>query len=318
MTSTTTPTVTSRARNTNDPRYSRLAIGVCPDQWGVWFPQDDRQMDPRRAMQEMAEAGFEIIETGPFGYFPTDPKELARWTGEFGLKVVGGTGWGILHKADAWAQTEKTFRAIAETHAAVGAEYIVHLPPLYRDDKTWEWTDDRVLSPEAWKLYVENANRLGQILLDEYGLKMVLHPHGDSHIETPEEIARIFEATDPTYVNLCLDSGHIVYGGGDPVELVRSYPDRITYVHIKAFDEDITREAHEKDWPFGEAVTKGASVCPPAGLPEMHAFVDALAALDKDLYCICEQDCYPCAPDFPQQNAVNMRSYLADCGLGLK
>ena len=58
----------------------------------------------------------------------------------------------------------------------------------------------------------------------------------------PEEIARIFDATDPAYVNLCLDSGHVVYGGGDPIELCRKYPERITYVHIKAFDEDITRE----------------------------------------------------------------------------
>ena len=211
-----------------------------------------------------------------------------------------------------------TFRAIAETHAAVGAEYIVHLPPLYRDDKTWEWTDDRVLSDDAWKLYVEHANALGQMLLDEYGLKMVLHPHGDSHIETPEEIARIFDATDPRYVNLCLDSGHVVYGGGDPVELIKKYPERITYVHIKAFDEAITKEAHEKDWPFGEAVAKGASVCPPKGLPEMHEFVDALAELDREIYCICEQDCYPCEPSFPKQNAINMREYLASCGLCLK
>ena len=66
------------------------------------------------------------------------------------------------------------------------------------------------------------------------------------------------------------------------------------------------------------AVAKGASVCPPEGLPEMHAFVDALAKLDKDIYCICEQDCYPCEPTFPKQNAINMRNYLADCGLGLK
>lgn len=51
------------------------------------------------------------------------------------------------------------------------------------------------------------------MLLDEYGLKMVQHPHGDSHIETLEEIGRIFDATDPTYVNLCLDSEHVVYGG---------------------------------------------------------------------------------------------------------
>ena len=193
----------------------------------------------------------------------------------------------------------------------------MHLPPLYRDDKTWEWTDDRVLSDEAWNLYVENANRLGEMLLDEYGLKMVLHPHGDSHIETPEEIAKIFDATDPKYVNLCLDSGHIVYGGGDPVELIEKYPDRITYVHIKAFDEDITRQAHENDWPFGEAVAKGASVRPPAGLPEMKSFIDALAGLDKELYVICEQDCYPCPPEFPKPNAIKMREYLAECGLGL-
>ena len=52
------------------------------------------------------------------------------------------------------------------------------------------------------------------MLLDECGLKMVLYPHGDSHIETSEEIGRIFDATDPTYVNLCLDSPHVVYGGG--------------------------------------------------------------------------------------------------------
>lgn len=308
----------SRARNTADERFSKLTIGVCPDQWGVWFPKDDLQMDPRQAWEEMAEAGFEIIETGPFGYFPTDPEELQRWCDESGMRVVAGTGWGILHKAEAWAETERTFRAIAETHAAVGAEYIVHLPPLYRDDKTWEFTDDRVLSPQAWQLYVTNANRLGKLLLDDYGLKMVLHPHGDSHIETPEEISRIFDATDPAYVNFCLDSGHVVYGGGDPIEICKNYPERVTYVHIKAFDADITKQAHDEDWPFGEAVAKGASVCPPAGLPEMHAFVEALADLGKEIYCICEQDCYPCDPSFPKQNAINMRHYLAECGLGLK
>ena len=151
----------SKAVNTNDPKYSKLTIGVCPDQWGVWFPEDPKQMDPRQAWEEMAEAGFEVIETGPFGYFPTDPKELQKWCDEFGMRVVAGTGWGILHKQEAWETTLKTFRAIAETHAAVGAEYIVHLPPLYRDDKTWEWTDDRVLSDDAWKLYVEHANALG-------------------------------------------------------------------------------------------------------------------------------------------------------------
>jgi inosose dehydratase len=306
----------SKARNT-DPRYSRLTIGVCPDQWGVWFPDDPKQIPWRTALAEMAEAGFEIMETGPFGYFPKDPVELKKVMDEFGFKVVAGTGWGILHKAEAWPETEAFFRAIGETHAAVGAEYVVHLPPMFRDEHTGEFTDDRVLSPDAWKTYIENANRLGQILLDEYGLKMVLHPHGDSHIETPEDIDRIFAATDPTYVNLCLDTGHIVYGGGDPIEMIKRYPDRITYVHIKAFDEDITGQAHEEDWPFVKAVAAGASVRPPAGAPDMKALVEALADLDTELYVVCEQDLYPCDPRLPLPNAVMTRQYLASVGLGL-
>ncbi|MCV2395036.1 sugar phosphate isomerase/epimerase [Actinotalea sp. M2MS4P-6] len=306
----------SKARNT-DPRYSKLAIGVCPDQWGVWFPEDPQQIPWRTALAEMAEAGFELMETGPFGYFPKDPKELQKVMDEFGFKVVAGTGWGILHKPEVWAETEAFFRQVAETHAAVGAEYIVHLPPMFRDEHTGDFTDERVLTGDNWKAYVDNANRLGQILLDEYGLKMALHPHGDSHIETPEDIDKIFAATDPTYVNLCLDTGHIVYGGGDPIEMIKKYPERIAYVHIKAFDEDITKQAHDEDWPFVKAVAAGASVRPPAGAPDMQELVDALADLDKDMYVVCEQDLYPCDPRLPLPNAVMTRQYLASVGLGL-
>lgn len=66
--------------------------------------------------------------------------------------------------------------------------------------------------------------RLGRIMKEDYGLQMVLHPHGDSHIETPEDIDRVFQATDPDYVGFCLDTGHIVYGGGDPMEPVPHVP----------------------------------------------------------------------------------------------
>src|SRR5665647_3115144 len=205
---------------------------------------------------------------------------------------------------------------VRREHAVVG-ERPGLLVPEHRGQVHDVLRADRVLSPDAWNLYVENANKLGQILKDEYGLKMVLHPHGDSHIETPEDIDRIFEATDPTYVNLCLDTGHIVYGGGDPIEMIKKYPERISYVHIKAFDVDLTRESHEKDWPFGEAVARGLSVRPPAGAPDMKDLVDALAGLDKELYVICEQDLYPCDPRLPLPNAVMTRQFLAACGLGL-
>ena len=305
----------AKARN-DEARYSKLTIGVCPDQWGVWFPEDEKQIPWHTALDEMAAAGFSVMETGPFGYFPKDPKALQEEMDKRGFRVVAGTGWGILHKPEAWADTEATFRAIGETHAAVGAEYVVHLPPMFRDEKTWEYTDDRVLSTEAWNTYISNADRLGRIMKEDYGLKMVLHPHGDSHIETPEDIDRVFQATDPDYVGFCLDTGHIVYGGGDPVELCRKYPERISYVHIKAMDQGLVKQAHDEDWPFGLAVAKGCSVAPPAGAPEMSPFIEALADLDKELYVVCEQDMYPCDPSVPLPTAIQTREYLASVGLG--
>ncbi len=299
-----------------DPRYADLTIGVCPDQWGVWFPQDPKQIPWETALQEMADAGFSVMETGPFGYFPTEPTRLREVMDSHGFRVVAGTGWGILHKEEAWADTEATFRAIGETHAAVGAEYVVHLPPMFRDEKTGEYTDERTLTGAAWDLYITNANRLGRLMKEDYGLQMVLHPHGDSHIETREDIDRIFTATDPEYVGFCLDTGHIVYGGADNIDLIKTYPERISYVHIKAMDPVLVKQAHDDDWPFVAAVHKGCSVAPPAGEPDMPSVIEALADLGKPLYVICEQDMYGCDPSYPKPNAMKTREFLARHGLG--
>ncbi|RRD50238.1 2-keto-myo-inositol dehydratase [Arachnia propionica] len=301
-----------------DPRYNKLTLGVCPDQWGVWFPEDPLQIPWEQALDQMAEAGFSVMETGPFGYFPTDPKRLADEMGARGFRVVAGTAWGILHKAEAWADTEDLFRRVGETHAAVGAEYVVHLPPMFRDEHTGEYTDVRHLDGDAWQLYITNANRLGRMMKEDYGLKLVLHPHGDSHIETREDIDRIFRATDPEYVGFCLDTGHIVYGMADNIELIKDYPERIEYVHIKAMDPKIVKQAHDEDWPFVKAVKAGCSVPPPEGEPDMPSLVEALADLDKELYVICEQDMYGCDPSYPLPNAIKVREYLASIGLGVK
>ena len=135
-----------------DPRYSKLTIGVCPDQWGVWFPYDEKQVAWDAALAQMADAGFSIMETGPHGYFPTNPKLLKAVMDAYGFTVVAGTGWGILHKAEAWADTEAFFRSVGETHAAIGSKYVVHLPPMYRDEKSGDYIDDKVLSPQAWMI----------------------------------------------------------------------------------------------------------------------------------------------------------------------
>lgn len=294
----------------------RLRLGVCPDQWGVWFAEDDRQIAWQQTLDEMAFAGFRYLEIGPYGYLPTDPTRLSEQLERRGMTAVAGTVWARLHDADAWPRTEESVRAVAGLLAAVGAEVLVYLPTLYRDDKTGAPTEPRSLDGPAWREYLRGLNRLGPLVRRDYGLRLVLHPHADTHIATTADLERVLAETDPGDLGLCLDTGHVAYAGGDPLALIDSYPDRIDYVHLKAMDPAVVAQAHAEDWPFGEAVARGCSVAPPAGTPQLGPVLEALSALDRDLYVICEQDLYPCDPALPLPNAIAIRDHLA--GLGLR
>ena len=306
----------SKARNT-DPRYAKLAVGTAPDSWGVWFPEDDKQVGWQTFLDEVAEAGYEYIETGPFGFLPTDPETLREECAKRGITVVAGTQFGVLHRDEDWAQTEKDMRANAEVLKALGAKFLVYLPPMLRDLQTGGWAEDPNLSDEEWARIARNANKLGKLLKEDYGVTMAVHPHGDSHIETREQIDRFFSETDPAYVSFCLDTGHLEYGEVDTVDLIKTYPDRIGIVHIKQMDPEVVQRVRAEDLSFGEAVSLGVCVTPDGGQPKVGAVIDALAELDKELYVIVEQDLYPCAPDLPLRLAVETRKVLAENNLGL-
>ena len=76
-----------------------------------------------------------------------------------------------------------------------------------------------------------------------------------------------FESTNPEWVNLCFDTGHIAYYGGDCLELIDKYPDRIGYLHLKQVNPLIVEQVLDKDLSFPEAVRMGAMIEPPLGVP---------------------------------------------------
>ena len=83
-------------------------------------------------------------------------------------------------------------------------------------------------------------------------------------------------------------------------------------------DPEVVQRVRRENLSFGEAVSLGVCVTPDAGQPKVGAVIDALAALDKELYVICEQDMYGCDPSYPLPNAITVREYLASIGLGVK
>ncbi|MFH8412965.1 TIM barrel protein [Streptomyces collinus] len=292
-----------------------LCLGSAPDSWGVWFPEDEQQVPYTRFLDELARAGYEWLELGPYGYLPTDPQRLKAELDARGLKVSGGTAFGALHRPGAWDEMLAHVRRVAALTAAAGAHHLVFIPPMYRDEKTGAFTEPPELTPEQWAGFGRAADRLGRLLREEYDVRLVVHPHADSHIQTQAEIERLLNESDSRYTNLCLDTGHVAYGGGDNLDLIRRFGDRVGYVHIKQMDPEILAQVAAEDLSFGEAVQRGVCVSPPAGIPKPADVLHELARLKAELFVIVEQDLYPCAPEVPLPIAVSTREHLAGCGL---
>jgi inosose dehydratase len=295
---------------------SRLRLGSCPDSWGVWFADDPRQTPWPRFLDELAEAGYRWLELGPYGYLPTDPGRLREEVDRRGLAVSGQAVFGALHDPGQWEAGLRDARQVAELVTAMGAGHLVLLPAGFRD-LDGAWLGPRELDRDGWRTLVGRTSELGRILRDDYGLAAVFHPHADSYVGTQAQIERFLQETDPAAVNLCLDTGHVAYHRGDNLELVRGYPDRIGYLHLKQADPAVLDQVEAEDLWFAEAVRRGVMCEPPKGEPDIEALLDAVDRhLEGELFAIVEQDLYPCDPDVPLPIAARTCAYLRQLGVG--
>jgi inosose dehydratase len=292
---------------------SAITIGTAPDSWGVWFPSDPEQVPPEVFLREVAEAGYEWIELGPYGYLPSDPAALSEQLEAHGLGVLAGTVFEHLHRPDSWDAVWTQVTDVAALTEAVGGKHIVVIPDTWRHHKTGEPVEGRELTSEQWKQMATGLDELGRRILEEYGLRVQFHSHADSHVGYQPEIERLLESTNPEWLNLCFDTGHIAYYGGDCLELIEKYPDRIGYLHLKQINPLVVAQVLDKDLSFPEAVRMGAMIEPPLGVPEMPALLNAVSALDRDIEGIIEHDLYPCAPDLPLPIAKRTKDYLSSC-----
>jgi inosose dehydratase len=296
---------------------SRLRLGSAPDSWGVWFADDPVQTPWNRFLDELAEAGYRWVELGPYGYLPTDPGRLQDELDQRGLTLSGGTVGGGLHRGDAFEEVRTRALDVARLVSGLGARHLVFLPEMYRSlDGTGTYLQPADLDSEAWRRLVSSVSELGKIVRDTYGVKLAFHPHADSHVETQDEVRRLLDGTDSDSVWLCLDTGHIAYGGGDNLALIREFPDRIGYVHLKQVDPGVLDVAKRERLSFADAVRRGVMCEPPNGAPAMEPIISSLHELDTELFAIVEHDLYPCDPDEPLPIAERTRRFFNNCGIG--
>lgn len=296
---------------------SRLTLGTAPDSWGVWFPRDDHQVGWKQYLDDVQNAGYVWTELGPQGFLPQDPQQLRDELDQRGLKVCGGTVFAGLHKGkEALDKAIAEFSQEAKLLSEVGATFLIHLPEQYTDMHTGAATQSGDIDPEQWANLISGTNELGRIIFEEYGVALVSHPHADTHLDVQDRIEQFLIDTDPRYVNLCLDTGHVAYCGGDNLQIIEHFPERITYLHIKLVDPKIRERVRAEGLSLAEAVPLGIMVEPPYGEPDVPSLLTALAGLDRDMFAVIEQDLYPIPSHMPLAIQSRAAGYFTALGLG--
>ncbi|MET0134859.1 MAG: sugar phosphate isomerase/epimerase [Kibdelosporangium sp.] len=241
-------------------------------------------LDRETVLTEMAELGLRATELGPPEYLPTDPAELKTLLGGHDLTLVGGFLAIPLHRTDQDLadRTRAEANRTAELLAAGGAEVLV----LAAATGLAGYDERPALTDGEWQTLIRTAAEVRDTAA-EYGLKTVLHPHVGTHVETEPEVERFLADSD---LQLCLDTGHLMIGGTDPVVLAERYPARIGHLHLKDVRADLADEVRAGRLGYAEAVGRGMYVPLGQGDVDIEAVVRFVHAAGYDGWFVLEQD----------------------------
>lgn len=297
---------------------SNLHLGTAPDSWGVWFPDDPKQVPWHQFLDEAAAAGYTAIELGPYGYLPTEVERLRDELGRRGLTLTGATAGTALHRGpDALTAALADARPVAALLADMGAPNLIVLPAMYTDLYSGELLEPAELTDDQWDTLAYGHNEFGRVLAEEYGVRQLFHPHADAHVDTKAATDRFLALTNPATVSLCLDTGHIAYAGSgaDNAAIVAEHPERIGYVHLKSVDPAVIERVRAEKMSFADAVQAGAMVEPGDGEPDMPALLADLDALGVPLWTVVEHDMYPAPAGQPLRVATSTCGWYRANGL---
>lgn len=241
-----------------------ISWGVCEvPGWGYQLPVD-------RVLREMREVGLTATEFGPEGFLPPNRDEVLK---QYDLIALGGFVPVVLH-------------AEVDPEAALAGFEAGQTLVLAAATGTDGYDQRPELDQRGWKTLLGNLDRINEAARVKK-IKAVLHPHVGTMVENGPEVERVLEGSG---IALCLDTGHLLIGGTDPVALAEQAGERIAHVHAKDVDNRLAARVRAGDLAYTEAV--GQDLYRPLGDGDIDfgAVAAALGKHDYDGWWVLEQD----------------------------
>jgi inosose dehydratase len=277
-----------------DRTAEQFHFACAPVSWGV---QDDPgpawEQPYEQVLDEILSAGYTGTELGPYGFFPTDPSPLIKSLKRRKMSLL--SSFVPVPLADPSQKTAVIQRVqkVGTLLSALGAKLLVlsdcQTPKRQALAGRVPVNGSESLSAEQWKhigTLVAEIERAAAVL----GLSLVFHPHVATYVETPSEVEQLFNALSATQVGLCLDTGHCVYGGGDPTDEASKYGSLLRYVHIKDIDAAVLGEARRQGLTFEQGVGAGVFSGIGDGCIDFDGFFRFLSTTGYTGWMVVEQD----------------------------
>ncbi|MDQ6657505.1 MAG: sugar phosphate isomerase/epimerase [Actinomycetota bacterium] len=259
----------------------RQRVAGAPISWGVCeVPGWGYQLDPDTVLTQMREVGLAATEFGPDGFLPDAPADKASTLARYRLAAVGQFVPVVLHIPghDPIPEGQRAMQGLL----AAGASTVVIAAATGGDGYDKRPTID----DQGWATLLENLDRINEAAA-AHGLTATVHPHVGTMVESGEQTQRVL---DGSAIGLCLDTGHLLIGGGDPVAVAVAHPDRIAHMHLKDVRLSWARRVQDGSVSYTDAVAGGMYVPLGAGDVDVAAIVTALESAGYQGWYVLEQD----------------------------
>ncbi len=265
-----------------------VRLGTNPIAWSNDdLPELGGDTPVETCLAEAREAGFVGIEKG--NKFPSDPIELKRLLGRYGLDFVSG-----------WYGAELRHRTVEQEIAAMRPHFdllqacgctvmvFAETSGTVQGQRGIPVAERPVMTEAEWPVFLDRIGQLGDWMAGR-GVRIAFHHHMGTVVEKVHEIDRLMAGT-PDSVGLLLDTGHLTFAGEDPGAVARKWARRVNHVHAKDVRREVLARALEERWSFLESVVRGVFTVPGDGSVDFAAALEPLAQAGYQGWLIVEAE----------------------------
>ena len=307
-----------------------IEVGNAPCSWGMleFEGLDVNPIGYTQMLNELVETGYTATELGDYGFMPAEPQALRKEIESRKLVMLGAYVHMPFKKPEAYAAGQAEILKVARLLADSSSNkpYIIladeNASEPLRTQFAGRATPEIGLSAAEWETFAHGVQETARLVREETGLPSLFHHHCAGYVETPAEIDRFLELTDPALVNLVFDTGHYVFGtggngpgsDGDLQPVLEHLGERISYVHFKDCHPEIATRSRQEGWAYLQSIRHGVFCELGKGCVDFKGVVDWLKRRDYSGWVLVEQDVLP-GMGMPKESAQRNRDYLRSIGL---